>query len=70
MFASDDANSVGYLPNAAKKDLVNRLGFRRSLPFFYGAFLIYPAFQVCYLSLTNSDIAAKGASSACKTMPS
>src|SRR4029450_2336993 len=28
--------------------------------FFYGAFLIYPAIQVCYLSLTNSDIAGQG----------
>ena len=28
--------------------------------FFYGVFLIYPAFQVCYLSLTNSDIAGQG----------
>jgi multiple sugar transport system permease protein len=28
--------------------------------FFYGAFLIYPAVQVCYLSLTNSDIAGQG----------
>jgi multiple sugar transport system permease protein len=29
--------------------------------FFYGVFLIYPAVQVCYLSLTNSDIAGQGA---------
>jgi multiple sugar transport system permease protein len=28
--------------------------------FFYGIFLIYPAFQVVYLSLTNSDIAGQG----------
>jgi len=28
--------------------------------FFYGVFLIYPAIQVCYLSLTNSDIAGQG----------
>jgi multiple sugar transport system permease protein len=28
--------------------------------FFYGVFLIYPAIQVCYLSLTNSDIAGEG----------
>src|SRR5260370_36189118 len=28
--------------------------------FFYGGFLIYPAIQVCYLSLTNSDIAGQG----------
>jgi multiple sugar transport system permease protein len=28
--------------------------------FFYGLFLIYPAIQVCYLSLTNSDIAGQG----------
>jgi multiple sugar transport system permease protein len=28
--------------------------------FFYGAFLIYPAVHVCYLSLTNSDIAGQG----------
>ena len=28
--------------------------------FFYCAFLIYPAFQVCYLSLTSSDIAGQG----------
>jgi multiple sugar transport system permease protein len=28
--------------------------------FFYGAFLICPAIQVCYLSLTNSDIAGQG----------
>jgi multiple sugar transport system permease protein len=28
--------------------------------FFYGLFLIYPAIQVCYLSLTNSDIAGVG----------
>jgi multiple sugar transport system permease protein len=27
---------------------------------FYGLFLIYPAFQVAYLSLTNSDIAGQG----------
>jgi multiple sugar transport system permease protein len=27
---------------------------------FYGVFLIYPAIQVCYLSLTNSDIAGRG----------
>jgi multiple sugar transport system permease protein len=43
---------------------------RKSLPigwvfvapflFFYGVFLIYPAIQVCYLSLTNSDIAGQG----------
>jgi multiple sugar transport system permease protein len=32
------------------------------LPFaiFYFLFLIYPAIQVCYLSLTNSDIAGQG----------
>src|ERR1700704_839073 len=29
--------------------------------FFYGVFLIYPAIQVCHLSLTNSDIAGQGA---------
>jgi multiple sugar transport system permease protein len=29
--------------------------------FFYGVFLIYPAIQVGYLSLTNSDIAGQGA---------
>jgi len=29
--------------------------------FFYGAFLIYPAIEVVYLSLTNSDIAGQGA---------
>lgn len=28
--------------------------------FFYGIFLVYPAIQVCYLSLTNSDIAGQG----------
>jgi len=28
--------------------------------FFYGLFLIYPAFQVAYLSLTNADIAGQG----------
>jgi multiple sugar transport system permease protein len=28
--------------------------------FFYGVFLIYPAIQVCYLSLTNADIAGQG----------
>jgi multiple sugar transport system permease protein len=28
--------------------------------FFYGLFLMYPAIQVCYLSLTNSDIAGQG----------
>src|SRR5438552_7555315 len=28
---------------------------------FYGVFLIYPAIQVVYLSLTNSDIAGQGA---------
>jgi multiple sugar transport system permease protein len=28
--------------------------------FFYALFLIYPAIQVCYLSLTNSDIAGVG----------
>ncbi len=28
--------------------------------FFYGAFLIYPAIQVAYLSLTNSDITGQG----------
>jgi multiple sugar transport system permease protein len=28
--------------------------------FFYLVFLIYPAIQVCYLSLTNSDIAGQG----------
>lgn len=27
---------------------------------FYGIFLIFPAIQVCYLSLTNSDIAGQG----------
>jgi multiple sugar transport system permease protein len=27
---------------------------------FYGLFLVYPAFQVAYLSLTNSDIAGQG----------
>jgi multiple sugar transport system permease protein len=27
---------------------------------FYGLFLIYPAIQVCYLSLTSSDIAGQG----------
>ncbi len=32
------------------------------LPFlvFYGGFLLYPAVQVCYLSLTDSDIAGRG----------
>src|ERR1700757_2013480 len=29
--------------------------------FFYGVFLIFPAIQVAYLSLTNSDIAGQGA---------
>ena len=29
--------------------------------FFYGVFLIYPAIEVVYLSLTNSDIAGQGA---------
>src|SRR5438132_1605735 len=28
--------------------------------FFYGAFFAYPAIQVAYLSLTNSDIAGQG----------
>ena len=28
--------------------------------FFYAVFLISPAIQVCYFSLTNSDIAGKG----------
>ena len=28
--------------------------------FFYGVFLIYPAIEVVYLSLTNSDIAGQG----------
>ena len=28
--------------------------------FFYGLFLIYPAIQVCLLSLTNSDLAGRG----------
>jgi multiple sugar transport system permease protein len=38
------------------------IGWTFVAPFlcFYGLFLIYPAFEVCYLSLTNSDIAGQG----------
>jgi multiple sugar transport system permease protein len=44
----------------------NRKGWRTAwlfvIPFlcFYGLFLIYPAIQVAYLSLTNADIAGQG----------
>jgi multiple sugar transport system permease protein len=51
-------------PNASPRK--RRTGWRSACffvtPFllFYGLFLVYPAFQVAYLSLTNSDIAGQG----------
>ncbi|HYY29583.1 MAG TPA: sugar ABC transporter permease [Chthoniobacterales bacterium] len=50
--------------NASRR--IRRKGWRTAwffvTPFlvFYGLFLVYPAFQVAYLSLTNSDIAGQG----------